>query len=64
MGSILHLVIRDQFALDQPQEGRRHGRAPLVPSASFGQLLLQLEHQFELRIHDGRLTMQRSPATN
>lgn len=63
MGSILHVVIRDQFALDHPQEARRHDGAPPVPSA-FGQLLLQLEHQFELRIHDGRLTMQRSPATN
>lgn len=63
MGSILHVLIQDQFALDHPQEGRRRDRAPSVPPAPFGQLLLQLEQQFELRIHDGRLTTQRSLAT-
>lgn len=43
----------DQFALDHPQEGRRHNRAPPMPPAPLGQLLSQLERQAELRIHDG-----------
>lgn len=61
MGSILHVAIRDQFALDHPQEGRRHNRAPVMPSAPFGQLLSQFEHHLQFRIHDGRMGMQRSP---